>query len=334
MFSVSWEAVASHIKDAFAQIFPPPQMSKVVATVVSLEDFKKAFLSAENFLTLPCWKSITHLVVRDFLNISTVGDKVCVAGGADRFGWPVYKSLLKQLLEAHPNLTLVIEFHEVIGRDLMYGARRFPCCDVENFINSTFPAGRIGLNMRILNYISAINIDSGLGAALRCLASNMGERFSLWVDIENKHFSLTPAQMAVFDGVFMHRNSRLTFEQKKNVVIKIERPFIDAKLAYLTYAGMMTTDLFKDGADAAVLSFDMAQLDKLANPSMLNTCLKEWHLLAQQNPHERCSKCALPNNVCAVQSDAPGSCSKQTVQAASPSSVCSSEDLLMFQLDS
>lgn len=322
--SSAWEAVASRIKDAFAtltfsQMLPPQQ--RVVATVVTLEDFKKAFLGTENFLSLPCWKSLTHIVVRDFLNISTVGNEVCVAGLADRFGWVVYKSLLRKLLEKHPNITVIIEFHEIIGRDLLYGSRRFPCCELENYINENFPTGKIGLCLRVLNYMSVMNLDSGLGAALKCLAANMGSRFSLWADVENKHFHLNVEQITFFDGVFMHRDTHLSQELKKRIVVKIEKPFIDAKVAYLNYAGMMTMPIFKDASDAAILPFDKARLDKLANPSMLNTCLKEWNLLALENPLESCAKCALPNSVCAAQSAAPGSCSNRREQAASPSNV-------------
>lgn len=319
MLAAAWEAVADTF-NAFSLFQPEmPAHSKVVATVVTLEDFKKAFLDADNFVALPCWKSVTHLVVRDFLNIAVSDGEVCVAGLANRFGWVVYKAILQRILTTYPHITLLIEFHELIDRDLLYGARRFPCCAVEDYFNDQFPEGKVGLCLRVLNYMSVINLEGRLGAALKCLAANMGSSFSLWADVENKNFYLNPTQIAFFDGVFMHRNARLTDDQKKRVVIKIEKPFIDAKLAYVDYAGMMTMPIFKDGSDAAILPFDKARLDKLANPSMLNTCLKEWHLLAQQNPRERCAKCALPNNVCAALSDAPGSCSKQTAQSESSS---------------
>lgn len=333
MFATTWEAVAARIKASFSISSSPmnPQ-SRIVATVVSLDDFKKAFLGTSNFLSLPCWKSLTHVVVRDFLNISTAGNEVCVAGSANRFGWVVYKNLLRKLLETHTHLTLLIEFHELIGRDIMYGSRRFPCCDMENFLNDNFPTGKVGLCMHVLNYMSILNLESGLGAALQCLSANMGTRFSVWADIENQHFHLTDTQFAFFDGAFMYRNPRLTVEQKKRVVVKVEKPFIDAKIAYINYAGMMTMPIFKDGSDAAILPFDKARLDKLANPSMLNTCLKEWHSLAQQHLHAPCPKCALPRSVCVAQSNAPGSCSKQRAQPESPSSVCSSSDGL-FEID-
>lgn len=338
MFASSWEAVASLIKGVFStdnfQMSTVPQ--KVVATTVTLEDFKKAFLCTENFISLACWESVTHLVVRDFLNISTVGDEVCVAGLADRFGWSVYKSLLRRLIDAHPNITLLLEFHEIIDRDLLYGSRRFPCCDVEAFINENFPTGNVGICMRVMNYMSCMNLDSGLGTALKCLAANMGKRFSLWLDVENQYFSHNAdfaKQLTFFDGVFMRRCPRLNPEQKKQVVVKIEKPFIDAKVAYLNYAGMMTCPIFQDGSDASILPFSKARLDMLANPSMFNTCLQEWHSLAQQNPYERCSKCALPNSVCAVQSDVPGSCSKQTDPIESTSNDSCLDDGMIFVLE-
>ena len=332
MLASVWAVVADTISNAFSLSIQMPQPSKVVATVITLEDFRIAFLDTENFVDLPCWQSVTHIVVRDFLNIALADGEVCVAGLANRFGWVVYKSILQRLLDAHPHLTLILEFHEIIDRDLLYGSRKFPCCAVEDYLTHQFPTGNIGLCFRVMDYMSVVNLDGSLAASLKCLAANMGDRFSLWADIENKHFSLTASQFALFDGVFMHRNARLTADDKKRVVLKIEKPFIDARLAYVSYAGMMTVPLFKDGADAKLLPFDKARLDKLANPSMLNTCLKEWHSLAQLNPHGPCSRCALPNNVCVALSDAPGSCSSQTAQDAL-SSISSSTDEEVFVLE-
>lgn len=284
-----------------------------VATTIDLNDFKNAFLGTNNFVDMPCWKYITHLVVKDFLNIAVADNEVCVAGSADRFGWVIYKSLLRQITEKYPNITVLLEFHELVGRDLLYGAKKFPCCKIGEFIADNFPKGKVGLSIRVVNYMSAINLEAGIGASINCLRATYG--YPLWMDIENKNFRLSNEQASYFDGVFAYRG-RISGPQKTKTIIKIERPFVDARVAYNDYAGMMTRPLFQDGSDATMLEFYNVEFAKLRDPSMFNTCLKEWNLAAQQNPHTPCSKCALPKSVCEAQLSAPGSCSKQTGRTA------------------
>lgn len=287
--------------------------NKIVATSVSLDDFKQAFLGSENFLTMPCWKYVTHLVVKDFLNIATADGAVVVAGLSDRFGWTIYKSLLRKLVETYPHLTLLLEFHEVINRDLLYGSLKFPCCKVAAFVSDNFPAGSVGLCMRVLNYISVVNIETGLGASLNCVRVNLQHArhnsCKIWADIENPHFYLSKAQAAYFDGVFVHKLSKPKYPLS-TTVLKIVNPFSDAKIAFAAHAGMMTRPIFQDGSDATMVDFATAQLDKLREPSMFNTCLKHWRDLAA-NPCAACSKCVSLNSICAAQSNAPGSCSTE-----------------------
>lgn len=286
-----------------------PGQGKIVMTTVTLPEFRETFMGTSTFLSRPCWQAVTHLVIKDFLAIDSNTGKIGVAGSADRFGWQLYKSLLRKLVEQYSHLTLLFEFFSTIDRDLLLGATKFPCCELNRYLNEEFPQGQIGLSLRVMNYMSLINLDSGLGASLTCFRANTN--FDVWINLENPHFRLTKEQMVFFDGMVATYDP-LVIRRHPKTVLKVLDGRSDAKVAYLEYAGMLVKPIFNDFADALMLRYDTVDHSHLMNVSQLNTCLHEWAMLERSNPRAPCARCGKPKSTCAVQSSAPGSCSTET----------------------
>lgn len=300
---------------------------KIVAASLDLNELRVAFMGTQNFVSLPCWASITHLVIRDFVNI--FDGEVSIAGLADRFGWIIYASILRRLMNEYPKLNVVIEFHEIISRDILYGKIPLPCpCKLVDFVNDTFPRN-VGLCFTVHKYMSLANFEGDLGTKMAYLRKDL----NLWLNVENPEFKVSNADINRFDKVVLHRPSRIAYNRLHSVIFKIEKPFSDAPYAYYNCAGMMTCPLFKDGPDATVLPFAKVLFKNQHKPSMLNTCLKLWHDLSLKAPSEQCAKCALPNSVCAVQSSAPGSCSTQTHKDVETPNTLGEDEQLQFPME-
>lgn len=274
-------------------------MKQIVATSISLADLKIGFLSCANFMSLACWSKLTHLIIEDFLNIQIADGRVRVAGEADRFGWREYKKILNELAKRWPQLTLLLEFHEIIGRDLLYGKLKFPCCDIEEFVKLNFPESNVGLSLRVLFGMSVMNLDRGLGNALQCFRQQNDRQ--IWLNIDNKHFVLNRDDAIIFDGIFRFRQGSMhQLEHKTVLKMPTERDEQEARIAYHDYAGMMTKPLFRDKTDALFML--------PGGSSQLSRCLEVWDRCGE------CPKCDVPDNICAAQCIAPGSCSRRTEQ--------------------
>lgn len=295
---------------------------KFVVTKISLSDFKIGFLSCANFMNLACWQNLTHLIIEDFLNIQLVDGKVRVAGEADRFGWREYKKILNQLAGKWPHLTILVEFHETVGRDILYGKLKFPCCDIEDFLRLNFPERNVGLCLRVLFGMSVINLDRGLGNALQCFRTQNDRQ--VWLNVENRHFVLNHDDALLFDYIVRYVAAGGGGRGPSKMILKVDDEH-EARLAFAgNYAGMMPSiPIFRDRPDALILP------TMQGGKSLFARCLQVW---AQLDRCEECPGCDAQGSICAAQCNAPGSCSRQIGRDV-PDLTTEDDDALSIELD-
>lgn len=289
---------------------------KIVATVLDLESFQRLFMGAEHFLDLPCWASITHLVIDDYLSLTYSGGNVEPAGSAMRFGWTLYKSLLKRLLQKYPRMNLILQFHTLVMPRIWKG--EFPCCSLLRYLDSEFHGcPRVGVSF-FVNDTHPVDMKL-CSESIKCFRSKC--EYQVWLnDYGVKGFILQREEMPIFTGVFTAHNTYRVYRHPVSVMkIDVKKDYArQAALVYADdkYAGMMTIPLGMDRPDASLVPLKDVDSARLRPISMFNQCLMQWQRLASKNPNEPCSRCALPGSTCAAQSNAPGSCSTRTGQSA------------------
>lgn len=326
--NVSSNLVAVRGRPSSSFGYPGDPHAKIVATSISLMQLQRMFMDSTNFLDLPCWSVITHLIVEDYFQVIDIV-RVVHTTSSQCLGWKVYKKMLQRLQIVH-NITLLFEFNEYHNRQVLTGSLKLPCCALTNYLDKEFAYAKTGICLRVPTRMSSINFDDGFGAGLQCFGQNANAE--IWLNIENPYFRFYNTRM--FTGVFAYVPGTV----HPNTVLKIRTNFaqMDSQMAYFNYRGMMTIPIANDRSDAFTCKLKDLTSVALARLSMLNTCLLQWNRCAQQkNGAELCRRCGEPNSICAAQKFAPGSCSNQIGEDVYISNVstpapqrqrCSSED--------